>query len=281
MTLLDHFKVFLNIFYWTGIAPFPPLDRKQISYKFIISVIVLFLINIGLVVSTFIFQIYKSYGNIEIVVNYAFVGSLALSNISASFQCYQYKSVYSQIINQILIMENKLNIKCSQQSAYQTVANQYRLKVFIITTLLFIASSLQLAELVVQNQYEFSIILSLTILSQIISAIGLFHILLYVCIVHMFISDLNRRMKSAPNSFYLNTKIEFLKSIKIAHMDVWKLMVHINKYFSWNLPFLVVHMAVQTTFYFYWVFLILQVEFNLLYTAGKISNIFMFVVRKI
>lgn len=271
MFLLDHFNVLLKIFYWTGLAPFPTLDKKRQCYSYIITVIVSSFINIGLVVLSFYFQLYNMYGNIETIVNYAFVGSLSLSNLSANFQCYHYQSVYSKIVYQIIKIENNFKTKFTKRSPFQTIALRYSLEVFFITVLQLISFALQFFELWLEYEYKKCTIICFTILTRCISTLILFHVLLYICIVQMFISELNRRIKNAPISFNSETKIEFLKTIKSMHLETWKLMMQINQFFSWNLPFLVIHLAIQTTFYFYWIFVILQVEWNLLYIAGKIS----------
>lgn len=271
MVLLDHFNVLLKIFHWTGLAPFPSLDEKRQCYIYVVSVIVSSFLNIGLVVASFYFQLYNKYGNIETIINYTFVGSLSLSNLSAYLQCYHYKSVYIKIVHQIIKIENNFKTTFSKKNPFQTIAYRYRLKVFIITLMHLISFVLQFYELSLeQYDYKFCIIRSFTMLTQCISALTLFHVLLYICIVQMFISELNRRIRNASIDCYSETKIDFLKTIKLMHMQVWKLMMQINNFFSWNLPFLVIHLAIQTTYYFYWIFLVLQVEWNLLYIAGKI-----------
>lgn len=53
------------------------------------------------------------------------------------------------------------------------------------------------------------------------------------------------------------------------HMDVWKLMSNVNKFFAWNLPFFIVQWATETTYEVYWIFLIIQFEWNPIYISGK------------
>lgn len=269
MFLLDHFQVLLKIFYWTGLAPFPTLDIKQQCYCHIISTIVSSLINVGYVVASFYFQLYTMYGNIAKIVNYAYVGSLSLSNLSAYIQCYHYKSVYRKIIEQIIKMEKNFNITFSTKSSFKTVSHRYRLEVCSISILLFISFTLQFYEAWLHYDHKILIIVTFTVLNQFMSALILFHVLLYICIVQMFICELNRRLRNAPICFYPKTKIEFLKTIKLMHMEMWRLMMKINTFFSWNLPFLFIHLTIQATYQSYWIFLIVQVEWNLLYVFGK------------
>lgn len=271
MFLLERFKVFLKIFYWTGLAPFPTLSRKQQCYHYMISVLVSSVINIGSVAVPIYFPLYKMYGSIEKIVNYAYVGSLTLSNLSANLQCYHYKSVHSKIINQVIKIENNFKTRFPEKHPFRKVAYRYKLIVLIITVLLLTSFALQFCELWHQYDHKVLIMVSFNVLTQLMSALILFHVLLHISIVQMFIAELNLRIKKDPICFYSKAKIEFLKTIKLMHMDVWKLQMQINNFFSWNLPFLIIHLVIQATYNFYWIFLILQVEWNLLYIVRKIS----------
>lgn len=267
MFLLNHFNVLLKIFNWTGLAPFPKLGKAH-SCTFIVSVVVSFFINVGVIIVLMKFRFYELYGNIETIVNYVNIGSLSLSNLSANVQCYHYKSIYQKIVHGIVKMENNFNTKFSVKISYQKFANRYRLKVFIISILMCIYFTLQFYESWLQKDLQLFAFYFLTFLTQCMSSLILFHVILYIFIVKMFINELNQRISNAPICFSSSSQVEFLKTIKLMHMDIWKLMMQINKFFSWNLPFLIIHLAVQSTYYFYWIFLILQVKWNLLYVAG-------------
>lgn len=270
MFLLHNFKFLLNIFYWTGLAPFPTFDGKQKCYYYVITVVVSCLINVGLVAALFSFPLYGSYGNIAVLVNYAYGLSVSLSNLCANLQCYHYKSVYSKIIKQIMKIEMNFSIKFSSDSSFRTVAHRYKLDVIIITILFLIFASITFYELWLDYSYQFFIIIFLNALTQYISALSLFQVLLHTSIVQIFVRELNRRIKNAPITFNSKTKLGFLKTIKSMHMECWKLTMQINKYFSWSLPFLIIQLSIQAIYFFYWVFLLLQQEWNSCYIAGKI-----------
>lgn len=165
-------------------------------------------------------------------------------------------------------MENYFNTKFSEKISVQKFAYRYRLTIFVISILLFIYFILLFYESWQQNDLKLLSFIFLSFLSQCMSSLTLFHVILYILIVNMFINELNQRIRNAPVCFSSTSQAEFLKTIKLMHMDIWKLMMEINMFFSWNLPFLIIHLAVQSTYYFYWIFLILQVEWNLLYVAG-------------
>ncbi len=271
MFLLEHFKVLLKIFYWTGLAPFPDLDRKQNQcYPYLIIVLFSSTVNIGFVVTSFHFDSFSMYGNIQRIVNGAFVGSLALSNIVANLQCYRHKLAYDRILYQIMKVESNFNMKFSTNISFRRIVHWYRLKGIVVGTIIFISFILYYIESWVEHDYEVFIIVCFTVLTQTLSALVLFHILLYVTIVQMFIGEMNKRIKTdASVCFYNKSKIEFLKTIKLMHMDVWKLMMEVNNFFSWHLPYVVVHLAIQSTYELYWIFLNVQVKLNWLYIFGK------------
>lgn len=272
MSLLDYFKILSKIFYFTGLAPVVTLEGKPSKIVFIISMVVSLLLNIGLLVASVNFHSYKRYGNIERIANYAFIGSLVVSNLSANVQCYFYSSVYKKILCQILKTENNFETKFSESIHFQHFASRYKMKIFAVIVLHLIDSTLKFWEAWLQDDSNLILKYSFSFFTQSISALITFHVLLYISIVRMFISELNRHISNAPVCIYASGKIEFLKTIKFIHMETWKLMVQINKFFSFNLPFHLVTSAVQTTYYCYWLFLILQVEWNLLYIIRK--NIF-------
>lgn len=248
MFVLEHFKVLLKIFYWTGLAPSTMLNKKDQCFPYIISVVISAVINVGFVVSSFQFHSYSTYGNIQRIVNCVVVSSLALSNLVANLQCYRHKSVYNSIFGQMMKVENNFNAKFPGNTSFQTVFKRYRLKCIVVCVPMFISFVLYYIGSWVEHDYEVLIIFCFIVFTQIMSALVLFHILLYVTIVQMFIGEMNRRIKNnAPNCFYNKSKIEFLKTIKILHMETWKLMAEINKFFSWNLPYLMINLAIQTT----------------------------------
>src|SRR6202012_5341712 len=146
MILYDHFNVLIKMFCWTGLAPFTDLDGKLRWHIFIFSVVVSSLINISLIVIIVNYQFYELYGSIQTIVNYAFIGTLSLSNLSANIQCYNYKATYRKIIQRITKIERNFNSTFSVKTSFQTVAHSYRLKALIISILYLIALVLQFYE---------------------------------------------------------------------------------------------------------------------------------------
>lgn len=268
MFLCDNFKILLNIFYWCGLAPFPDINKKVRCYSFIISAIVSSLLNISLVAATITFPFYQLYGNIATIVNYAFIGTLALTNLCANVQCYNYRNVYRKMVCRIEKIENNFHAKFAEKISFEAVANRYRLKILIVSVHFLIFCILKAYETWLESGYQMVVVATLMLLSQCMSVIVLLHVILYIFVVHMFIFELNGRIRSAPIFFYPSSKIEFLKTVKSMHMDICKLMMQINKFFSWSLPLMVIHLAIHATYYCYWIFLILQVEWNSLYVAG-------------
>lgn len=269
MFLNDNFKILLKIFYWSGLAPFPEIDKEVRCYSFIVSVIVSSLVNVSLIVVSITFQLYKSYGNIATIVNYAFIGTLSLTNLCANVQCYSYKPMYRKIVGQIKKIEKNFTTKFSEKTQFVAATYSYKLKILIISVIFLIVCILELYESWLQSSYQMYVINLLLILTHWMSVLVLLHAILYIFVVHMFIVELNRCIQNAPMCFYPSSKIEFLKTVKLMHMDIYRLMMQINKFFSWILPLLIINLAIQATYCCYWIFLTLQVEWNLLYITGR------------
>lgn len=265
----DHFKILFKIFYWVGLAPVTKIDKKMPRCSYIVAVIVSSLLNISLIAVSVNFQLYKSYGNIASIVDYVYIGSLALTNLCANVQCYSYQTMYLKIICRIERIEQNFSSKFSDKISFDSVVLRYRLKILLVSVLLFVYSVLKFYECWLDGSYPRFAVGSLTIGCHCMSMLVLLHAILYIVVVDMFIVELNRRIRNAPICFYPSRKMEFLKTVKSMHMDICKLMLQINRFFSWSLPLLVIHLAVQATYYFYWIFLILQVEWNLLYISGR------------
>lgn len=269
MFLNDNFKILLKIFYWSGLAPFPEIDKEERCYSFIVSVIISSLVNVSLIVVSITFQFYNSYGNIATIVNYAFIGTLSLTNLCANVQCYSYKPMYRKIVCRIKKIETNFTSKFSEEMQFGAAAYRYKLKILIISVILLIVCILELYESGLQSSYKMYVINLLIILTQWMSVLVLLHALLYIFVVHMFIVKLNRCIRNAPICFYPSSKIEFLTTVKLMHMDIYRLMMQINRFFSWTLPLLIIHLAIQATYACYWIFLTLQVEWNLLYITRR------------
>ncbi|XP_037033771.1 putative gustatory receptor 98c [Bradysia coprophila] len=279
MFLLENFKTFSKIFYWTGLAPSPTISRKQQNYIFLLSVIVSLLINIGFLVISVHFPSYKLYGNIEKIVSYTFVVSLILSNLSANAQCYYFKWVYGSINDRISKMETIFQTKFSQNIRSQTFARRYKTKVLVITIILSIVFTLKFGESWIENDYKSFVRYCFAFLAECLSSLVFCHVLLYISIVQLFITELNGRIGSTPIGLNSSSKMELLKTIKLLHMEIWKLMAQINTFFSFNLTFYMISLAVQTTYYLYWLFLIMQVEWNTLYITQSLVIIIYCLVR--
>lgn len=246
-------------------SPFSSFDGRQQTFIFSVLVIVSMLTNMGFLIIAISLEPYQMYGNIQKIVSYSFVVTLVFSNLSANVQCYYYKSVYKRISRQILTMESIFKAKFRQHIRFQAFANRYKSKVLAIFISLSIDLTLKFYESWIQHDFELFIKYCFSCLVQCMSNLIICHALLYISIVQMFITELNGRIRSTPIRLSTSGKMDLLKTIKLMHMEIWKLIAQINKFFSFNLTFYIIALAAQTTYYLYWFFLILQVKWNLLY----------------
>lgn len=269
--MLKYFNGFLFMFYFLGLAPFYVVlvDIKINDKIFLIPVILSSILNIvmtGYLLST---DFLESFGQIQSVITVASILSGLIINLSGNFLCWFHKFVYQDIIYRIKEIESRCNEIFSENLPSSSFANRYRLKVLLISS--FFATNCIFS--VVELWYLFNMqgVLIVICSNSIIffSAVVVVHAILYIDIVQMFLRGLNLHIQNSPLCFYSSSKIEFLKNIKLLHMDLWKLVMQINQFFSWSLLFITINFMIDLVYDLYFIFRTLQFDWDGLDVTGN------------
>lgn len=265
MAFLEQFKILLLTFYLIGLKPM--ITRN----KFVNLVPGIVTSAIGIIVTTYLalFPHLTSYGLISVLIYYGSLLPSLLVIITANGQCFFNNATYHSITKHISKLENIFKERSLERSL-QCVAPRYifRLKVLLIYILLFLAQGLVFAEVwFLDRKNLWSSFFISTIRAN--HPMHLFHFVLYINIVTIFFQILNEEIRNSPTFVVLSRKIEFLKYIKLMHMELWKLNGQINNFFGLNLLFITLYFFIYITHQVYWIFLNTHAKLDVLGLLGK------------
>lgn len=265
MSVVKHFNSFLCVFFIFGVAP---LHAETKTY--LIPVTIALIVNISLTGFSVFYNYYlEDLGLINIVINCAAQLSGLTFCLTAISQCYFFPSTYRNLILQINKIESSLKRKFSINLPVSALANRYKLKVFLLFSLLgmcIISACIEMYKILKISGIVISFLQSLT---SAFNGLAVLHSVLYIEIVEMFFRVLNSQIDNSSATDYSYKKIEFLKYIRLVHMDLWKVTIQINAFFSWSLLFFTLTYMIYVVFDLYFIFHMLQVEKNALGVVGK------------
>lgn len=268
MFLLDNFNILLRLFKIIGIVPISRKGNATNSERFLYMVPIVLTSVFSICVSAFlfIFPHFESHSSIHTIINFASQISFLLIIITANCQCYFYKSVYDNLYYQIRQIEKRCRDKFWMKFP-MNVKFHYGIKVVLVFVLFFVSQALVFVEVLLTQSHVWSSFF--TSLLRLIYPMAVLHVILFSDIVTMFIIELNAQIRNSPVVFNSSSKIEFLKNIKLIHMDLWKLVAQINIFFGWSLLFLIINSFIYITYQLYWIFLALELKWNVLAITGR------------
>lgn len=263
MLFNNRFSVLLKIFFISGSRPVP--TESNLKY---LPVIVSTILSITTAVYLAFYPHFNFNSTITVIISYSAILTLLFMILNANVQCCFAKCTYQGILNQIQKIERKFEQKTSRRLPIESIALRYRLKAAAIVFLFFLSQGLVLTEVWLANEKYLS---SSFLRSLIRSAypIQILHFVLYSDILVMFMHKLNDEIKDLPAFVHSSSKMEFLEYVKLMHMNLWKLVGLINKFFGWNLLFTVIYSFVYITFQLYWIFYTVHGKLDVLGAIGK------------
>lgn len=268
MFLLEQFNTLLSLYKFIGLAPISA--KADTTLKKLIYILPVILVSFfSLCVATFllVFPHFESYSSIHTIINFASQISFLLIIFTANCQCFHYKTVYQNIAYQIQQIEKRGQEKFWVRSSVN-IKFKYVLKMGIIFFLFFLSQGLVFVEvLVTVSSHIWSSIL--TSLLRLIYPLAALHVILFSDIVTIFILELNEQIRNSITFFHSSSKIDILKNVKLMHMDLWKLVTQINVFFGWNLLFIIINSFINITYQLYWIFLALELKWNVLAIVGR------------
>lgn len=282
MFVLEHFNLLLRLYKFIGLTPIS--GKADTTLKHFLSILpVVSLSFSSLCIATFllVFPHFESYSSIHTIINFASQISFLLIIFTANCQCFCYKSVYQNILNQIRQIEKRGREKFWVKFPVKLKIN-YVLKLVFVFFMFFVSQGLVFVEVLLAHTVGSHLWSSfLTSLLRLFYPLAALHVILFSDIVTMFILELNEQIRSSMTFFHSSSKIEILKNIKLMHMDLWKLVTQINIFFGWNLLFLIINSFIYITYQLYWIFLALELKWSVLAIIGRFYNIYFFAGNKV
>lgn len=268
MLIFEHFHVPTRIFHFAGHAPICSLDLKTQTCSQLVSIAVSSFIAISMAVFLIFVPHLSAYGLIHNVIRLSSVLSGLFVILLANWECWRYKNVYQRLVQRTHRIE-KFLVNTFSLNETQLIPSSYKTKVLLIFCLFFVSQSLVFSEVSLATGTRNLLSSVFTSLLRFIHPISVVHFMLYSDTVTIFIQNLNQQTQNSPACLDSKAQVEFLKSVKLLHLDMWKLVRQINIFFGWNLLFVVIHSFIYMQVQLYWIFLTLQVKFSLLGIIGK------------
>lgn len=269
MFVLDNFVQLLRLYKLIGLTPISEPATTNLRH-FIYTLPVILSSFVCLCIATFllVFPHFESYSSIHTIINFASQISFLFIIFTANCQCFWYKSTYRNIIHQIGQIEKRGKERFWIKFPVNIKLN-FTLKATVVFVLFSVSQGLVFAEVLLTPVTSHIWSSILTSLLRLIYPLAALHVILFGDIVTVFILELNEQIRSLNTFSHLASKIEFLKNIKLMHMDLWKLVTQINIFFGWNLLFLIINSFIYITYQLYWIFLALELQWSVLAIIGR------------
>lgn len=269
---MKHFTILFGLLQIVGLSPINVALRNAKTNHFvdtIVNIVPTTLTTIiALCISYFLllYPHFESYGPIHGIINTASLISLSLITITGNVSSFFKKSLHRNINKKILQIEQRMFTDVEIKPLHPISA--YKVKIFVIYFLFVLSQALVF--------YEASIASSAGMLSSFFTSLLRFifptavsHVILYCDILANFIRRLNLKINCASTLFQTSNKVEFLRKMKMMHMDIWTVLMQLNRYFGWNSLFLVINSFVYITYQLYWIFVTLHKQWDKLGVIGN------------
>lgn len=272
MFLFEKFNILIRIFYLYGLTPitFVTLDTNPKNFSHLIPAVLTSIFSICIAFSLLNVP-HLPYGAIGIIINYLTLLFSVLMTFTATGQCIFYKPIYHDIVQRTQQITNSFSEKFSEKLPLKSISLRYRLKAMLVFGFFFVSQGFVIVEVWIFHPTRslWSPIANAILRS--VYPVAVLHFILYVEGVVTIIRELNRQMRSMGNDFHVDSKFEFLGNVKALHMDVWKLVVEINKFFGWSLLCVTIYSFIFITKQLYFIFTVIHVDWNILAMIGELS----------
>lgn len=283
MLVIRHFKQFnilLRLYQIIGLTPILEKKAKRTTLRpklslcvkrtkrvlYVFPTILTSILGLCTAIYLICFPQFVAHSSVHTIINVASKISVLFITFTANVQCFCYKSEYRNIIYEIRQIEKRVRFS-------QKVKVRYVWKIAIILILFIVSQGLVTVEVLLT---EGSSLVSsiLTSLFRLIHPLSALHVILFSDIVTMFISTFTEQIRDSATISHSSSKIQFIKTIKLMHMDLWKLVTQINVYFGWSLLFLTINSFLYITYKLYWIFLSLELKWGAIPIIGRYNALF-------
>lgn len=273
MFIFENFNILIRIFYIYGLSPitFMTLDTNATNFSYLIPAVLTSIFSMCIALYLLIVP-HLPYGAIGIIINHLTLIFSVLLTFTATGQCVFYKPIYHEIVQQTQQITNRFTEKFSEKLTLVSVSRRCRLKAALLFGFFFVSQGLVIVE--VWFVYP-SRSLWLPIVNAVLRSVYpvvVLHFIVYVECVVAIIQELNRQIRSLGNVCQSDSKFEFLGNVKAVHMDIWKLMVELNRFFGWSLLCVTIYSFIFITKQLYFIFTVIHVQWSVLALIGKWSG---------
>lgn len=270
MLVHQHFNILLLVFQSLGLATIPAAKSNTKLKHLVNFVPIVLTAAISSVVAIYLifFPHFEPYSPIHTIINFASLIGFLLVIITANCQCYFYRTVHQSIYQRIGQIENRCRQKFLAKFPMK-MAFHYRMKMGLVFFLFFISQGLVFVEVLLLSHGHGLLSSFLTSSLRSMFPIAILHVVLHSDLITMFIDEINVQIRYSPKCYNASSKIEFLKNVKLLHMDLWKLVGQLNIFFGWNLLVLIINSFIYITYQLYWIFLALELKWHTLAMVGK------------
>lgn len=271
MSVLKHFNNLLFVFFAFGLAPLRPgTFPLKIKFKsFFLPLIISLIWNVIIIGLQFNYNHPESFGRINKILTVASLSSGLAFNVSAILQCYFHSMEFQNLINQIEKIEKCFEMNFSERVTSSSFARRSRRKVLFMFSLAVVNDVVVIVVLEgFLGKFDAIMIGLLDFTTNFFSVAVIIHVVIYVDIVQMYLNVLNSIVKNSPIRWYSARKMEFLKKVKLMHMELWKMVMHINHFFSWSLLYFTIDFMVSLVYDLYKIFAVLQSGQSIIWASG-------------
>lgn len=214
------------------------------------------------------------FGVITTLMTYTLYVSIFLSNLSANWQCWYYESTYQNMIYLIQRLEKQFKFKFATVLSLKSMSFWYKINAALVLGCFAISAAIVLFQSwSITNRSSNAVVIALfATFKEFMCALAVLHFSLYVDIVRMFLTELNRQIRQPPICLSMSTKVLFLKDVKSIHYDIFLLMKQVNTFFGWSLLLLMINYFILITYSFYWLFFTLQVNVKSYSLIGNLKK---------
>lgn len=271
MFLLGNFNILMRIFYIYGLSPVTllSLETNPKNFSFLISAVLTTSSSIAIAINL-LNSPHLPYGTIGIIINYLILLFSVLMTFSATGQSLFYKPIYHEIIHRTQQIAKSFTVKFSVKLPLKTLSFRYRLKVLLVFGLFFVTQGLVVIEVWIIYPSRSLWLPILNAILRSVYPVAVLHLILYIECVVIMIEELNRQVQSLASVLHQDSKFEFLGNVKCLHIEIWKLIVEINKFFGWSLLCVTIYAFIYITKQLYFVFTVIYVNWNILAMIGKL-----------
>lgn len=279
MIIFAKFNILLRIFYLYGLAPITiiKISANDRNYSFLIPATLTSILSVC--ISLCLLNVpHRQYGPIGLIINYLTLLFSVLMTFSVTGQCFFHKTIYNELIQLIQKTTNSFSAKFSIKLPLQSIYFRYRLKALLLFGFFFGSQGLVIIEVWCNHPSRSIMLPIVNALLRSMFPVVVLHFILYNDIIVMLIQELNRQVRnhkfeSMKSIFKPASKFEFMKKIKLLHMDTWRLVVRINVFFGWSLLLVILYGFIFMIKQMYFLFTVLHVkdDINLLSLIGKIN----------